>query len=192
MYFVYRDGRYINAAGQSFRDFLAGRLPAFPGQIPTMGDWEDHLTTLFPEVRMKRFLEMRGADGGPWGRLCALPALWVGLLYDETALDAACELIKGWSPEDHANLRAEVPRQALGAKFRGRPLKELALEVLEIAKGGLERRANLDSKGRDESHFLDPLFEIAQSGITPAEELLQAYRTRWRESVDPAFIELAY
>ena len=192
MYFVYRDGKYINAAGQSFRDFMAGKLPAYPGQIPTIGDWEDHLTTLFPEVRMKRFLEMRGADGGPWGRLCALPALWAGIMYDETALDAACDLIADWTAEDHAALRLEVPRLALGAEFRGRKLRELALEVLGISKGGLSRRANLDSKGRDESHFLEPLIDIAQSGTTPAEELLQAYRTHWQESVDPAFTELAY
>ena len=192
MYFVYRDGAYINAAGQSFRDFLAGKLPALPGQIPTMGDWEDHLTTLFPEVRMKRFLEMRGADGGPWSRLCALPAFWVGILYDETALAAACDLIRDWTPEDHASLRAAVPKLALGAKFRGGTLKDLAVKVLDISKGGLERRGKPDSKGRTEAHFLDPLFEIAESGVTPAEQLLQSYRTRWQESVDPAFTELAY
>jgi glutamate--cysteine ligase len=192
MYFVYRDGKYIDAAGQSFRDFLAGRLPALPGELPHMGDWSDHLTTAFPEVRLKKFLEMRGADGGPWRRLCALPALWVGLLYDAAALDAAAELVKDWSVEEISTLRASVPRHGLAVPFRGRTLREVALDMLAIARGGLQRRSRRNGVGDDESFFLDTLFQIAGSGRTPAEELLAAYETRWNHSVDPVFTEYAY
>jgi glutamate--cysteine ligase len=192
MYFVYRDGTYVDASGQSFRDFMAGRLPALPGETPTLGDWEHHLTIVFPEVRLKWFLEMRGADGGPWARLCALPALWVGLLYDGDAIEAAWDLVKDWSEEEHVYLRREVPRLALNTPFRGRKMGELALEVLEIAAHGLKRRARLNRKGEDETRFLMPLHEIADSGMTPAEELIEAYETRWGKSVDPAFKEQAY
>jgi glutamate--cysteine ligase len=192
MYFVYRDGAYLDASGQSFRDFLKGRLPALPGQIPDLGDWVDHLTTAFPEVRLKRFLEMRGADSGPWPRLCALPALWVGLLYDQQALDAAWDLCKGWTPADREQLRADVPRAALKASFRGRPVQELAKDVLAIARSGLKRRAVLDRKGRDESRFLDILDAIAASGRCPAEEKLALYDGPWNGSVDPVFTAFAY
>ena len=191
MYFVYRDGIYIDAAGQSFRDFLAGKLPAYPEQLPTIGDWEDHLTTAFPEVRMKKFLEMRGADGGPWGRLCALPAFWTGLLYDSASLDAAYDLIKDWSIEERTKLRDEAPRFALKTQFRGRPLRDLARDVLAIARAGLKRR-NRFAHGCDETYFLNPLDDIADSGETPAEGLLELYRTRWRGNIDHAFTELAY
>jgi len=192
MYFVYRKGRYIDASGQSFRDFLEGRLPALPGERPTLNDWSDHLTTLFPEVRMKRFLEMRGADGGPWWRICALPALWVGLLYDQGALDAAWDLVKDWTAEEHQALRDAVPRQALKAPFRDGTVADLAKRVLAIAEEGLRMRGRgLDVIG-DESHFLAPLKEIAESGQTPAERALEAYYGRWKESVEPAFTELAY
>jgi glutamate--cysteine ligase len=192
MYFVYRDGQYTDVAGQSFRDFMVGRLPGLPGAFPTMSDWIDHLTTVFPEVRLKRFLEMRGADGGPWARLCALPALWTGLLYDEAALAGATALVADWSMEERESLRADVPRQGLATRFRGRPLKELALAVLELARDGLKRRARLDTTGQDESHFIEPLFDIAQSGKTPADRMIERYRTRWGESVDPAYVEEAY
>jgi glutamate--cysteine ligase len=192
MYFVYRDGRYIDVAGQSFRDFLAGKLPGLPGEFPRMNDWSDHLTTAFPEVRMKRILEMRGADGGPWGRLCALPALWTGLLYDSVALDAGAELIKDWTVEEREQMRAAAPRHGLRAQFRGRPLSALAKEVLEIASAGLRRRAKRDSSGEDETLYLEPLRAIADKGRTPADDLLEAYRTRWHESVDPVYREQAY
>ncbi|MBT5660121.1 MAG: glutamate--cysteine ligase, partial [Rhodospirillaceae bacterium] len=192
MYFVYRDGRYIDASGQSFRDFLEGRLPALPGEVPTMKDWEDHMTTVFPEVRLKRFLEMRGADGGPWGRLCALSAFWVGLLYDGAALEAAWDLVKDWTPSDHVRLRAEVPRLGFKTLIGQRNMDELVLDVLEIAGEGLKARACFDAQGRDESHFLVPLLETANSGRTMAEEWLEAYETRWKGSVDPLFTENAY
>ena len=192
MYFVRRDDRYIDASGQSFQDFLDGGLPALPGELPTLSDWEDHLTTLFPEVRLKRFLEMRGADGGPWKGLCALPALWVGLLYDQEAQNAAWELVKDWTADDHACLRANVPRTALNTRFRGRALRELALEVLGIAHAGLRRRAVKDSKGRDETHFLASLQAIAESGTTPAEHLLDAYAGPWQGNIDPLFDNYAY
>ncbi len=192
MYFVYRDGRYIDASGQSFRDFIEGRLPALPGEAATMKDWEDHMTTVFPEVRLKRFLEMRGADGGPWGRLCALSALWVGLLYDGAALEAAWDLVKDWTGADHARLRAEVPRLGFKTVTGKRNMDELALDVLEIAGEGLKSRACVNSQGRDERCFLDPLLETANSGRTPAEEWLEAYETRWKGSVDPLFTENAY
>jgi len=192
MYFVYRDGRYIDASGQSFRAFLAGRLPALPGEIPRLGDWIDHLTTAFPEVRLKTFLEMRGADGGPWRRLCALPALWVGILYDSTALDAANDLVADWTAEEREAMRRDVPRLALATPLRTRTLRDVALEMLDIAREGLHRRARRSTFGEDETHYLDPLFAIAGSGRTPAEELLEDFRTRWRGAIDPVFTDYAY
>jgi len=192
MYFVYRNGAYIDVAGHSFRDFLKGRLAALPGEIPDMGDWTDHMTTVFPEVRLKRYLEMRGADGGPWRRLCALPALWTGLLYDQTALDAAWDLVRDWTSEEHAALRRDVPRQALKTTFRGKPLQGVAKQVVEIARNGLQARCRKDRWGENETHFLDSLSHIAESGVTPAEELLESFETRWDKSVDPIFAEHAY
>jgi glutamate--cysteine ligase len=192
MYFVYRDGKYIDASGQSFKDFMAGKLPALPGERPTLGDWNDHLTTAFPEVRLKKYLEMRGADGGPWRRLCALPALWVGLLYDQKALDGAWELVKDWTDEDRERLRADVPRLGLKATVRGRTVQDLARDVLALSSGGLTRRKRVNESGRDESIFLDTLIAIAESGRTPAEEMLEAYHGRWHGSVDPLFREYAY
>ncbi len=192
MYFVYRDGTYIDASGQSFRDFLDGRLPALPGEKPLMTDWVDHMTTAFPEVRLKRYLEMRGADGGRWRRLCALPALWTGLLYDVSALDAAWDLVRDWTNEERAILRRDVPRQGLQTVFRRREVKDIAQEVLTIARAGLKSRAMRDGWGDDEAHFLDTLFAIAETGESPAHELLDLYHGRWGGTVDPAFEELAY
>ncbi len=192
MYFVYRDGNYIDASGQSFRDFMDGKLPALPGEKPLMTDWVDHMSTVFPEVRLKQFLEMRGADGGPWSRLCALPAFWVGLLYDTNARDAAWDLVKDWTAEELQALRDEVPKQALNTPFRNRTVKDVALDALQISHRGLHNRARLDNVGLDETHFLKPLFQTANSGLTPAEELLAAYEGRWGQSVDPVFQEYAY
>jgi glutamate--cysteine ligase len=192
MYFVYRNGQYIDASGQSFRDFLKGKLPALPGEMPTTADWSDHATTAFPEVRVKKFLEMRGADGGPWDRLCALPALFVGLLYDQTALDAAWDLVKNWTPEDRANLKAAVPKQALKAKFGKGTVQDIALETLKIARHGLNARKSGDLAGTDESGFLNVLQTIADSGECPADEKLKLYEGKWGRSVDPVFKEFAY
>jgi glutamate--cysteine ligase len=192
MYFVYRDGRYIDAAGQSFRDFLAGRLPALPGELPTTGDWSDHLTTVFPEVRLKTYLEMRGADGGPWRRLCALPALWTGLFYDADSLQGAADLVRRWSVEDHDRLRREVPRLGLAARLGNRTVRDIAAEVLEISGAGLRRRNRLDSMGADESGFLGTLYEIVDSGRTPAEEKLERFNGPWAGDIDRLFSDYAY
>ena len=192
MYFVYRDGGYIDASGQSFRDFMNGKLPARPGEFATMGDWTDHTTTLFPEVRLKKFLEMRGADGGPWRRVCALPAFWVGLLYDSEALDAASDMIADWTAQDVIDLRNAVPTQGLAAPFRNRTMLELSREALEISRLGLKNRALKDFWGQDESHFLSTLEQIADSGVTPAENKLAAYEGRWDHDVDRAFEEYAW
>ena len=192
MYFSYQDGRYVDLAGQDFRRFLAGDLPALPGTKATMKDWADHLTTAFPEVRLKQYLEMRGADGGPWNRLCALPALWVGLLYDADALDAAWDLVKDFSLAERHALRDGVPKHALALAFRGGKVRDLARETLKIAAHGLARRARCNAGGADERVFLDPLLEIAESGQTPAERKLELFNGPWNGSVDPVFREFAY
>ncbi len=192
MYFVLRDGRYIDVSGQSFRDFLAGKLPGLPGELPTSSDWADHLTTIFPEVRLKKYLEMRGADGGAAPFISALPALWVGLFYDSAALDAAWDLVKGWSRMDRAELRVAVPRQALDATVAGRTARDVAREMLAISHAGLKARRRLNAEGADEGLFLDPLDHIVESGVTPADEKLALYQGAWRGSVDPVFEAFAY
>lgn len=193
MYFVYRDGQYIDAAGQSFRDFLDGKLPALPGEKPTEKDWEDHLSTAFPEVRMKSFLEMRGADGGPWNRICALPALWVGLLYDDGALDAAWDLVKDWSMEERQVLRDSVPRLALDAPIAGgRKLRDIAGDVLDIARSGLSARARLNASGDNETGYLAPLDEIVASGQTHAERLLARYHGEWQGDLGKIYAEESF
>ena len=192
MYFLYRGGKYLDVSGLSFHDFMAGQLPGYVGELPQLNDWVDHLTTAFPEVRMKQFLEMRGADGGPWRRLCALPALWVGLLYDTTALDAAWDLCRDWSDEERVNLRAEVPRTALKTPFRNGTVRDLAVRMIEIAHEGLSNRAVKDSFGEDECHFLSTLEHIAESGECPAEEKLKAFHERWNGNVDKLYVEYAY
>jgi glutamate--cysteine ligase len=192
MYFVYRDGKYIDAAGQSFRDFMAGKLPALPGELPTMGDWSDHMTTAFPDVRLKKYLEMRGADAGPWRRLCALPALWTGLLYDDGALDQAWDMVKDWSAAERLALRNAVPAQGLAATIGGRSVREVAAEMLSLASAGLKARACLNDSGRDETIYLDPIETVVKSGKTAAEDMLEAYAARWGGDVDPVFREYAY
>jgi glutamate--cysteine ligase len=191
MYFVYRNGRYIDASGQSFRDFLKGKLPAYPGHLPTLRDWADHLTTLFPEARVKRYMEMRGADGGPWRRLCALPALWVGLLYDQSALDGAWDICKSWTREQRAQMLRDVPKLGLKAPTPVGPMQELAKRVLSLAEGGLQRRRMPNRMGDDETHFLTPLKRIADSGKTASDEMIEAYQ-RWGGNIDPVFSEYAY
>jgi len=193
MYFVYRDGKYIDAAGQSFRDFLRGKLPALPGELPRMSDWADHLSTAFPEVRMKSFLEMRGADGGPWSRICALPALWVGLLYDDGALDAAWDLVRGWSMDARETLRAEVPRLGLDAPVDGGgTLRALAPRVLDIARAGLTARARLNSIGDNETGYLAALDEMVAAGKTNAERLLDRYHGAWAGDISRIYAEESY
>lgn len=192
MYFVCRGGAYLDASGKSFRDFLAGKLDILPNQRPTMKDWEDHLTTAFPEVRLKKYLEMRGADGGPWSSICALPALWVGLLYDEDALEAAWDLVKDWRSEDHQGLRKAVPRSALKAPICKTTVQDVAKEMLKIAESGLRNRMKMDGLGKDETGFLQPLWEVAESGKTQAEIKLEQYQKEWNQSVDPIFREYAY
>lgn len=193
MYFVYRDGEYIDAAGQSFRDFLKGELPAYPGHKPTIDDWADHLSTAFPEVRMKQFLEMRGADGGRWGRICALPAFWVGLLYDDAALDAAWELVKDWSMEEREALRSAVPKLALDAPLPGGgTLRDIAGEVLDIAAAGLNARARINASGDNESGFLDPLREIVRTGKVPAQVLLDRFNGDWGGDITRVYEEAKF
>ena len=188
MYFVFRGGRYIDASGLSFRDFLDGKLSVLPGEKPTRADWIDHLSTAFPEVRLKSFLEMRGADGGPWDRICALPALWVGLLYDQTALDAAWDLVKDWDMAGREELRASVPRLALDAPLPGGgKLRDIAAQVLSIARGGLASRARLNDAGDNETGYLQPLDEIVSTGITSAERMLALYHGAWGGDVSPIY-----
>jgi glutamate--cysteine ligase len=189
MYFVKRKDGYRDVAGTNFRDLLTGRHPLLPGEHATRSDWANHVSTVFPEVRLKKFLEMRGADAGPRGHMIALPAFWVGLLYDETALDQAWQLVKGWTDADRQGLRDAVPREALSATIAGRSARDVARDALRIARGGLARRAVTDERGRDEGRFLDPLDEIAESGRTRAEVLLDLYRGPWEQSVAPAFRE---
>ncbi len=190
MYFVYRDGKYIDAAGLSFRDFLDGKLSVLPGERPIASDWVDHLSTAFPEVRLKSFLEMRGADGGPWNKICALPAFWVGLLYDQGALDAAWNLVKDWNMDGREALRAAVPKLGLDAPVPGGgTLKDIAAEVLAISRSGLNARARLNSAGDNESGFLSPLDEIVASGKVPAQRLLDKYNGEWGGDISRVYEE---
>jgi glutamate--cysteine ligase len=192
MYFVYRNGRYIDASGQSFRDFLQGRLPALPGELPTLKDFEDHLTTIFPEVRLKTYIEQRGADAGPWSMLCALPAFWAGILYNDASLEAAWSLVKTWTAEDRESLRRAVPTLGLRAPVRGASAKEVAQIVVAIARDGLKSRAMLNASGDDETHFLSELEEIAATGVTLAERLLHRWRTEWNGDIQKVFETCAY
>src|SRR5690606_31340822 len=192
MYFAYRDGVYLDAAGKSFRDFLDGRLDVLPGQLPTLRDWNDHMTTAFPEVRLKTFLEMRGADGGPWNRLCALPAFWVGLLYDAAGLEPAWDLVKGFGRAGRHARRDGVPRRAPGRAFRGGSGRDLARGALEIAAAGLARRARRNEGGEDEREFLAPLLEVVDAGQTPAERKLALDHGPWQGDIDRVFREFAY
>jgi glutamate--cysteine ligase len=194
MYFVYRDGKYIDALGQSFRDFLRGALPALPGEKPTLGDWADHLTTLFPEARAKKFIEMRGADGGPWRRLCALPAFWVGLMYDQSALDTAWDLVKGWDAETRDALRVQASVAGLQAEVGKIRMHDLAREVLALSEAGLAARARAGADGLipDETHFLSALKDSVETGQVPADELLDHYRTDWSGDLTRIYAEYSY
>lgn len=192
MYFVYRDGNYIDVAGASFRDFLDGKLDALPGEKPNEADWTDHVSTIFPEVRLKQFLEMRGVDGAPWRGICALPAFWVGLLYDQASLDAAWDLLKGWSAEERQGLRDEVPKLALEAPFRSGKVFDIAKECLEIAENGLKARGFKDSYGDDERQFLQIVEDVVASGRTPAARLLASYGGEWGRDINKLFMAEAF
>jgi glutamate--cysteine ligase len=192
MYFVKRGDQYIDVAGQSFRDLMEGRLSAVPGERATISDWANHISTIFPEVRLKRYLEMRGADGGPWRRLPALPAYWAGILYDDDALDAAWDLVKPWTARERQKLRDDVPKLGFAATIAGRDVLQLAKATLALAQAGLTRRRRLDASGYDESRYLQPIEEYVARGITPAQELLGKFHGPWGGSVEPVFREYAY
>jgi glutamate--cysteine ligase len=189
MYFVYRDGKYIDVAGKSFRDFLARKIPEVAHLAPMMSDWADHLTTIFPEVRLKSFLEMRGTDGGAWRRICGMPALWVGIYYDSVALDAAWDMVKDWTAQERQALRDAVPKQALRAPFRNTNVRELARRMIEISSAGLRRRAALDGSGMSEDGFLNPLRKLVDRGYTRAEEVLRLYHGEWNRDLTRLFSE---
>ncbi|MBA2126864.1 glutamate--cysteine ligase [Hyphomicrobium methylovorum] len=192
MYFVYRDGNYFDVAGASFRDFMAGRLKGLEGVLPTADDWSDHLTTLFPEVRLKRFLEMRGADGGRWGTITALPAFWTGILYDDAALDQAWQLVRDWTAVERETLRNDVPKEGFAAKLRGRSVREITRDALAISRLGLQNRGRRNEQGADETVYLEPLDYIVASGQTVSDDLLQRYNGRWEKTIDHIFEEFAF
>ena len=194
MYFVYRDGKYIDALGMSFRDFMKGELPALPGEIPSESDWADHLTTCFPEVRIKKFMEMRGADGGPWRRLCALPAFWVGLLYDQTSLDAAWDVCKAWNVETREAFRVAASTDGMTAEVDGKRMMDLARECIGISKAGLLARGKQGNGGLvpDETHFLNALEEVVETGSSPACEMVRKYRNEWGGDLSKIYEEYSY
>ena len=192
MYFIKHGDEYVDVAGLSFRDLLAGKLAAMPGTLATISDWANHLSTIFPEVRLKRYLEMRGADSGTLPNLLALPAFWAGILYDDISLDAAWDLVRDWTAEDRQSLRDAVPKEGLAASVRGRTVFEVATEILKFASAGLRRRRHLDIEGWDELRYLEPLEDRLTRGTTPAQELLDKYHGEWHGSVDPIYTDEAY
>jgi glutamate--cysteine ligase len=194
MYFVYRNGQYIDALGQSFRDFMKGRLPALPGELPKISDWADHLTTIFPEVRLKQFLEMRGADGGPWNQICALPAFWVGILYDQDSLDDAWNLCKNWTADEREALRLAAAKDGLSGQVNNISIKNVVNKILTISSRGLKARNKLSNSliQQDESHFLDVLKQRAKTEITPADALLSNFNQVWNKDLRKIFEKLSY
>lgn len=192
MYFVQRDGTFLDASGKSFRDFMNGTLDILPGEIPTISDFDDHLSTIFPEVRLKQFLEMRGSDTGPWDELCAFPAFWVGLLYDDAALDEAWDLVKDWTAEQRQTLREDVPAQGFAARIGNQSVQDIALKCLSIARGGLNRRAYLNGHGENETVFLQALDAMARSGQSNADMLIEAFKTDWDGDISRCYKEAIY
>jgi glutamate--cysteine ligase len=194
MYFVYRDGKYIDALGMSFRDFLVGKLPALSGEIATLSDWADHLTTAFPEARIKKYMEMRGADGGPWRKICALPAFWVGLMYDQNALDAAWDVCKDWTADQRDQLRTDVAKDALQASINGREVLDVAKDLLTISEAGLKARAIPGAGGMipDETHFLNSLQEVVDRGHSPAKKLQRLFECEWAGDIKRVYQEYSY
>ena len=194
MYFVYRDGKYIDALGQSFRDFLDGKLPALPGERPKISDWADHLTTVFPEARVKQFIEMRGADGGPWRKLCALPAFWVGLMYDQNSLDSAWDICKNWDANTREEMRVAASEEGIAANTNGISLLDLARELIDISRAGLKNRARPGNGGLvpDECHFLNAIEEVIETGKSPACELIDKYNNEWQKDLKNVYRDCAY
>ena len=192
MYFAKRNGQYIDLSGRSFRKFMDGKLDDLPGELATIKDWNDHLTTLFPEVRLKAYLEMRGADGGPWSRICALQALWAGVLYDAPSQAAAWDLVKDWDIADHERLRRDVTRLGLKAEVGGRTVRDIAVDMVAIAKQGLKNRARFSGGMVDERGYLSELEDIADSGVTPAERLLELYKGDWQGDLTRLYRDFAY
>lgn len=192
MYFVYRNGVYLDASGKSFRDFLDGKLDVVPGEKPTLADFDDHLSTIFPEVRLKTFLEMRGCDTGPWGELCAMPAFWVGLLYDESALDAAWDLVKDWTEEERHQLRCDVPKMGLQTPFRGKTLREISITALAISREGLKTRGQTNAHGENESVFLQELDNFARTGRSNADRLISDFTGKWDGDILQAYNDCRY
>ena len=194
MYFVYRDGKYIDATGQSFRDFLNGKLPALPGERPKISDWADHLTTVFPEARVKQFIEMRGADGGPWRKLCALPAFWVGLMYDQNSLDSAWDICKNWDANTREEMRVAASEEGIAANTNGISLLDLARELIDISRAGLKNRARPGNGGLvpDECHFLNAIEEVIETGKSPACELIDKYNNEWQKDLKNVYRDYAY
>ncbi len=194
MYFVYRDGKYIDALGQSFRDFLNGKLPALPGERPKISDWADHLTTVFPEARVKQFIEMRGADGGPWRKLCALPAFWVGLMYDQNSLDSAWDICKNWDANTREEMRVAASEEGIAANTNGISLLDLARELIDISRAGLKNRARPGNGGLvpDECHFLNAIEEVLETGKSPACELIDKYNNEWQKDLKNVYRDCAY
>lgn len=192
MYFIYRDGGYLDATGLSFRDFMDRKLPLRPGEMPMKTDWDDHLTTLFPDVRLKSFLEMRGADGGPWRNICGLPAFWVGLLYDGEALDAAWDLVKQWTAEDRRMLALNAPKDGLRGEVAGRSVLEVAREVAKLSHAGLKKRAMAGKVSADETEYLEPVLEWLDAGRSPADRLIEKFKGEWQGDIRKVFEEEAY
>jgi len=192
MYFVYRDGLYLDASGLSFRNFLAGQLSILPGEKPSLNDFDDHLSTIFPEVRLKTFLEMRGSDTGPWGELCAFPAFWVGLLYDQSALDAAWDYVKDWGEAERDQLRRDVPKYGLHTVFRGRTLRDVSRDILEISRAGLKARACLNAHGDNETIFLQDLDDFVRTGTNNADRLIEKFKGEWDGDIRHIYTDCAY
>jgi glutamate--cysteine ligase len=192
MYFVKRGDTYHDVAGKSFRDLMAGRLDGLPGETATLSDWKNHLSTIFPEVRLKNYLEMRGADGGSFSKICAVPAFWVGLMYDSDSLEGAWQLVKDWTNEEREALRNGVPITALDTPFRNRIVKDIAGEVVALARSGLKNRGNLNGEGMDETIYLESIEQVLATGKTPADRLLADYEHEWQGNIDRVFDTRAY
>jgi len=192
MYFVHRGDDYLDASGKSFRDFLEGKLDTVPGEKPSLSDFDDHLSTIFPEVRLKTFLEMRGCDTGPWGELCAMPAFWVGLLYDQSALDAAWDMVKDWTAEEREQLRRDVPKMGLQTPFRDKSIQDLARQALAISREGLNARGQLNAHGENETVFLQELDDFVKMGKSNADLLIEKFNGEWGGDILKAYEDCRY